>query len=107
MYKEVELQSLKRLESFIKENMPRYKTRLQQGYPGVYPSELYVETIFNYLEVECSTTRKKVSYLILDANFDDLDSEIAYFEKEDQVRKFFKDLYDEEIRLKDKWHIKT
>ena len=96
MYREIELQSLKRLESFIKESIPRYKTRLYQG-------RLYVETIFNYLEVRCLEKAKGVAYLILDANFDDLDSEIAGFEKEDQLRKFFKDLYDEEVRLEDKY----
>lgn len=98
MNKEVELQSLKRLESFIKENMPRYKTRLQK-------CKLYIETIFNYLEVECSPTINGLSYPIYfkeKYHWPSLKTLIDYF-GENQVIKFFKDLYDEEIRLEDKY----
>lgn len=104
MIKENQLQGLKRLESFIKGSIPRYNTRLHQG-------KLYVETIFRYLQVECSKTTKGVSYLILDIygeeNNDGVLSRafvlalIDDFDKEDQLRKFFKDLYDEEIILED------
>lgn len=98
MNKENQLQGLMRLESFIKKNMPRYKTRWHQG-------KLYVETIFNYLQVMCRETTKGVSYYILDADYDELNiySKIVDFDKEDQLRKVFKDLYDEEIRLEDKY----
>jgi len=97
-----ELQGLKRLESFIKESIPRYNTRLHRG-------KLYVETIFRYLQVECFKTTKGVSYLILDIygeeNNDGVLSRafvftlIDDFDKEDQLRKFFKDLYDTEYAI--------
>ena len=90
MIKENQLQGLKRLESFIKENMPRYKTRWHQG-------KLYVETIFSYLEVKCSATTKGVSYEL------NIYGKIVDLDKEDQLRKVFKDLYDEEIRLENKY----
>ena len=98
MIKENQLQGLKRLESFIKENIPRYKTRWHQG-------RLCVETIFNYLQVMCRETTKGVSYLILVADYAELGpySKIVTFDKEDQLRKVFKDLYDEEIRLENKY----
>ena len=101
-----ELQGLKRLESFIKGSIPRYNTRLRRG-------KLYVETIFRYLQVECFKTTKGVSYFILDIygeeNNDGVLSRafvfalIDDFDKEDQLRKFFKDLYDEEVILEDKY----
>ncbi len=88
---------IKRLESFIKENMPRYKTRPQQG-------NLYVETIFSRLQVEYYETiiyGQGVSYLISYEERLVPKPEIILIE--DQVIEFFKDLYDEEVRLEDEW----
>lgn len=106
MDKENPLQDLKRLESFIKESMPRYKTLL-------FPGKLYVETIFSkfLLQVGCPETiidEQGVSYLIylIVYPYEERTFEVALidgFDKEDQLRKFFKELYDEEVRLEDKY----
>lgn len=107
MIKENQLQGLKRLESFIKENIPRYKTNWHQG-------KLYVKTIFLDLGVMCRETAKGVVYFIFDANYVEWNiysknkrvkdwSIIIDVDKEDQLRKVFKDLYDEEVRLEDKY----